>query len=104
MIKVDVQFNGYSAMYVQCGVWDLRPVVSLQVCLWLGKGANPIEKDAAVTTAQEYLRSHPGGRDVDTPIVLIKQGFEPPTFTGWFHAWDPQKWSVRNSWRTLTER
>ena len=69
----------------------------------MGKGANPVEKDAVVTTAQEYLRSHPGGRDVDTPIVLIRQGFEPPTFTGWFHAWDPQKWSVRVSLSTLTE-
>uniref|UniRef100_A0A8C5CGU5 Villin-1 n=1 Tax=Gadus morhua TaxID=8049 RepID=A0A8C5CGU5_GADMO len=67
-------------------IWDM-------VCLWMGRGANPVERDAAVTTAQEYLRSHPAGRDVDTPIVLIKQGFEPPTFTGWFHAWDPQMWS-----------
>jgi hypothetical protein len=78
-------------------IWTL--VVSLQVCLWMGRGANPVERDAAVTTAQEYLRSHPAGRDVDTPIVLIKQGFEPPTFTGWFHAWDPQMWSVSTSWR-----
>uniref|UniRef100_A0A8C5FRK4 Villin-1 n=1 Tax=Gadus morhua TaxID=8049 RepID=A0A8C5FRK4_GADMO len=73
-------------------IWDM-------VCLWMGRGANPVERDAAVTTAQEYLRSHPAGRDVDTPIVLIKQGFEPPTFTGWFHAWDPQMWSVSTSWR-----
>lgn len=60
----------------------------------MGKGANQIEKDNVVPTAQEYLKSHPGGRDVDTPIVMIKQGFEPPTFTGWFHAWDPHMWSV----------
>ena len=63
--------------------------------LWVGKGANAKEKEASITTAEEYLRSHPGGRDVDTPIVLVKQGFEPPTFTGWFHAWDTQKWQVR---------
>lgn len=43
---------------------------------------------------QEYLQTHPGGRDIETPILLVKQGFEPPTFTGWFHAWDAQKWSV----------
>lgn len=81
-----------------------RLVVSLQVFLWMGKGANQIEKEAVVPTAQEYLRSHPGSRDVDTPIVLIKQGLEPPTFTGWFHAWDPQNWSVRISKRTVTDR
>uniref|UniRef100_A0A8C2DUV6 Villin 1 n=1 Tax=Cyprinus carpio TaxID=7962 RepID=A0A8C2DUV6_CYPCA len=68
-------------------IWD-------QVYLWIGKGANDKEKNEAVVTAQEYLKSHPAGRDLDTPILVVKQGFEPPTFTGWFHAWDPQKWSV----------
>uniref|UniRef100_A0A8C7DFI5 Villin-1 n=1 Tax=Oncorhynchus kisutch TaxID=8019 RepID=A0A8C7DFI5_ONCKI len=68
-------------------IWDM-------VFLWLGKGANQIEKENVVPTAHEYLRTHPGGRNVDTPIVLVKQGFEPPTFTGWFHAWDPHMWSV----------
>jgi len=53
-----------------------------------------VERKEAVVTSQEYLRTHPGDRDPETPIVLIKQGFEPPTFTGWFIAWDPSKWSV----------
>ncbi|KAM3861807.1 villin-1 [Diretmus argenteus] len=75
-------------------IWDM-------VFLWMGKGANQVEKEAVVTTAQEYLRSHPSGRDVDTPIVLVKQGFEPPTFTGWFHAWDPQQWSGGKSYEEL---
>uniref|UniRef100_A0AAY4C338 Villin-1 n=1 Tax=Denticeps clupeoides TaxID=299321 RepID=A0AAY4C338_9TELE len=66
-------------------LWD-------QVFLWIGKGANEIEKKESVSTAQEYLRSHPAGRDQDTPVLVVKQGFEPPTFTGWFHAWDPHKW------------
>uniref|UniRef100_A0A8C2RAC0 HP domain-containing protein n=1 Tax=Capra hircus TaxID=9925 RepID=A0A8C2RAC0_CAPHI len=30
-----------------------------------------------------------------TPILIVKQGFEPPIFTGWFLAWDPHIWSVR---------
>ncbi|KAL4635626.1 villin-1-like [Arapaima gigas] len=75
-------------------IWD-------QVFLWIGKGANQTEKDAATTTAQEYLQTHPGGRDINTPIVLVKQGFEPPTFTGWFHAWDSQKWSDGKSYEQL---
>uniref|UniRef100_A0A673Z5T9 Villin-1 n=1 Tax=Salmo trutta TaxID=8032 RepID=A0A673Z5T9_SALTR len=75
-------------------IWDM-------VFLWMGKGANQIEKDNVVPTAQEYLKSHPGGRDVDTPIVMIKQGFEPPTFTGWFHAWDPHMWSGGKSYQEL---
>lgn len=44
--------------------------------------------------AQEYLRSDPSGRDLDTPIIVVKQGYEPPTFTGWFLAWDPLNWDV----------
>uniref|UniRef100_A0A3B3E1C3 Advillin n=1 Tax=Oryzias melastigma TaxID=30732 RepID=A0A3B3E1C3_ORYME len=64
-----------------------------QLFLWIGKEANETERKEAVATSQEYLRTHPGDRDLDTPIVMIKQGFEPPTFTGWFTAWDPFKWS-----------
>ena len=65
-----------------------------QVFLWIGAEANATEKKGALSTAQEYLVTHPSGRDPDTPILIIKQGFEPPTFTGWFLAWDPFKWSV----------
>uniref|UniRef100_A0A4W4FYP4 Gelsolin-like domain-containing protein n=1 Tax=Electrophorus electricus TaxID=8005 RepID=A0A4W4FYP4_ELEEL len=66
-----------------------------QVLLWIGNQANEVEHQESVVTCQEYLRTHPGSRDCDTPILLVKQGFEPPTFTGWFTAWDPTKWSVR---------
>ncbi|XP_032365171.1 advillin-like [Etheostoma spectabile] len=72
-----------------------------QVFLWIGKNANEVERKEAVATSQEYLRTHPGARDPDTPIVLIKQGFEPPTFTGWFTAWDPSKWSGGKSYEEL---
>lgn len=65
-----------------------------QVFFWVGKGANASEKEAAAVMAQEYLRSDPSGRDMDTPIIVVKQGCEPPTFTGWFVAWDPLCWSV----------
>uniref|UniRef100_A0A8C1CST5 Advillin n=1 Tax=Cyprinus carpio carpio TaxID=630221 RepID=A0A8C1CST5_CYPCA len=64
-----------------------------QVFLWIGIEANDVERKESVTTCQEYLRTHPGSRDPDTPIIMVKQGFEPPTFTGWFTAWDPTKWS-----------
>lgn len=65
-----------------------------QVFLWIGIEANDTEKKESIIMCQEYLRTHPGMRDPDTPILLLKQGFEPPTFTGWFLAWDPSKWSV----------
>lgn len=63
----------------------------------MGKEANEVERREAVATSREYLHTHPGDRDQDTPIILIKQGFEPPTFTGWFTAWDSTKWSVSPS-------
>lgn len=74
-----------------------------QVFLWVGAQANDTEKKESITTCQEYLRTHPGMRDPETPIVLIKQGFEPPTFTGWFLAWDPNKWSGGKTYEQLKE-
>ncbi|NWH76624.1 VILI protein, partial [Piaya cayana] len=72
-----------------------------QVFFWIGKGANEAEKEAAAVMVQEYLRSHPSGRDLDTPIIVVKQGYEPPTFTGWFLAWDPLIWADRKSYEEL---
>uniref|UniRef100_A0AAQ5YIR8 Gelsolin-like domain-containing protein n=1 Tax=Amphiprion ocellaris TaxID=80972 RepID=A0AAQ5YIR8_AMPOC len=60
-----------------------------EIFLWVGKLANQAETKEAWNSAQEYLRFHPAGRDPDTPIIFIKQGYEPLTFTGWFNAWDP---------------
>ncbi|MGH0153910.1 UNVERIFIED_CONTAM: hypothetical protein FKN15_061889 [Acipenser sinensis] len=42
----------------------------------------------------QYIKSDPANRDQRTSIVLIKQGFEPPTFTGWFLGWDYDYWTV----------
>ncbi|XP_024618938.1 villin-1 [Neophocaena asiaeorientalis asiaeorientalis] len=75
-------------------VWD-------QVFFWIGKNANEAEKKAAATTVQEYLKTHPSGRDPETLIIVVKQGHEPPTFTGWFLAWDPFKWSNTKSYEAL---
>nr|XP_004650098.2 advillin [Jaculus jaculus] len=74
-----------------------------QVFLWIGAEANVTEKERALVTAQEYLHTHPSGRDPNTPILIIKQGFEPPTFTGWFLAWDPHIWSAGKSYEQLKE-
>ncbi|XP_053150979.1 advillin [Hemicordylus capensis] len=74
-----------------------------QVFLWIGREANKVERKAALTVAQEYLQTHPSGRETDTPILIIKQGFEPPTFTGWFLAWDPFQWSEGKTYEQLKE-
>ncbi|XP_041669918.1 villin-1 isoform X2 [Cheilinus undulatus] len=64
-----------------------------EIFLWVGVSANQCETKEAWNSAHDYLRTHPAVRDLDTPIIFIKQGYEPLTFTGWFNAWDPLKWS-----------
>uniref|UniRef100_A0A8C4PUT5 Scinderin n=1 Tax=Equus asinus asinus TaxID=83772 RepID=A0A8C4PUT5_EQUAS len=59
-----------------------------QIFLWIGKDANEVEKTESLKSAKVYLETDPSGRDKRTPIVIVKQGHEPPTFTGWFLGWD----------------
>ena len=60
--------------------------------VWLGSESNDYERKQAPETAKDYLSSDPSQRDEDIPIVVIKQGTEPPNFTGNFAAWDPKLW------------
>ena len=62
--------------------------------IWLGRDSNRQEREAVLTTAKEYLLSDPSGREVDIPVILVKQGNEPPHFTGFFGAWDMELWPV----------
>ncbi|XP_042372592.1 gelsolin-like [Plectropomus leopardus] len=55
-----------------------------QVFVWIGNEAREEEKTEAAASAVRYLESDPAGRDPRTPTVTVKQGFEPPTFSGWF--------------------
>ncbi|KAE8596365.1 hypothetical protein XENTR_v10016072 [Xenopus tropicalis] len=63
-----------------------------QVFLWIGKDANEQEKKESLKSAKQYIETDPSGRDKGIPIVSVKQGHEPPNFTGWFMAWDSNKW------------
>ncbi|ERE76391.1 villin-like protein, partial [Cricetulus griseus] len=73
------------------------------VFLWLGEGAGERKKEA-VAWGHEYLRTHPAERSLDTPIILVKQGHEPATFTGWFVTWDPYKWTNNQTYEEVVER
>lgn len=72
-----------------------------QIFLWLGEAAGGWKE--AVAWGHEYLRTHPAGRSLDTPITLVKQGYEPATFTGWFASWDPYKWTNNQSYEEVVE-
>uniref|UniRef100_A0A6Q2X4P3 Macrophage-capping protein n=1 Tax=Esox lucius TaxID=8010 RepID=A0A6Q2X4P3_ESOLU len=64
-----------------------------QIFIWIGNEANDEEKTGAPKIAKDYVDSDPSGRK-GLPIVSIKQGAEPPTFTGWFQAWDHKMWET----------
>ena len=84
------------------------------IFVWIGNESNKKERDFSLTMAavcyflifvyiaylflfhyiQDYLKSDPRGRDQSLPIFVIKQGYEPPSFTGFFLAWDPKLWNV----------
>uniref|UniRef100_A0A8D3A0V6 Scinderin like b n=1 Tax=Scophthalmus maximus TaxID=52904 RepID=A0A8D3A0V6_SCOMX len=64
-----------------------------QIFLWVGNDANAVERNGAPKIAKDYVDSDPSGRR-GLPITTIKQGAEPPTFAGWFQAWDPKMWET----------
>lgn len=71
------------------------------VFVWIGDDARPEEKTMAKDTALEYIETDPTGRDKDTPVYVIKQGYEGPDFTGFFGVWDRDLWSGGKSYDQL---
>lgn len=53
--------------------------------------------------AARYIETDPANRDRRTPVVRIKQGYEPPTFTGWFLGWDNEYWTSDPLERAMAE-
>uniref|UniRef100_A0A8D0HU07 Gelsolin n=1 Tax=Sphenodon punctatus TaxID=8508 RepID=A0A8D0HU07_SPHPU len=74
-----------------------------QVFVWIGKDAHEEEKSESLTSAKRYIETDPASRDRRTPITIIKQGFEPPSFTGWFLGWEDDYWTVDPLDRAMAE-
>jgi len=74
------------------------------VFLWMGNSCNRTERVDSQKLALDYLRTDPSGRSPDTPILVIKQGFEPPNFTGFFGVWDNDLWNNNMSYADISER
>jgi len=72
--------------------------------IWLGVNCNRIERVNSQAVAFEYLRTDPSGRSDSTPVVLVKQGYEPPTFTGFFGAWDNDLWNNNMTYADICDR
>jgi len=71
------------------------------IFLWIGNNSNKEERDMIVKMAMEYLRTDPSNRDDNTAIVMVKQGYEPPTFTGFFGVWDTSLWNENKSFEQV---
>ena len=70
-----------------------------EVFVWVGKGANFIEKKESLNVALEYIESEESVRTPEnTSILQVKQGYEPFNFTGYFMGWDSEKWSEGKSY------
>ncbi|XP_031810078.1 gelsolin isoform X3 [Sarcophilus harrisii] len=74
-----------------------------QVYVWVGKDSQEEEKTEALTSAKRYIETDPANRDRRTPITIVKQGFEPPSFMGWFLGWDNSYWDVDPLDRAMAE-
>merc|ERR1711962_1329172 len=62
------------------------------VFIWFGSLSTRQEQQESVRIAREYLESCPNDRDVDTPVIKIRMGLEPPNFTGFFGSWGEARW------------
>ncbi|XP_067137397.1 villin-1-like [Centruroides vittatus] len=71
------------------------------VFIWLGHCIKTEERRLAVLIAEEYLSTDPTGRDCATPITVVKQGYEPPNFTGFFPIWDDKFWKKKKTYEQI---
>ncbi|XP_044520197.1 gelsolin isoform X1 [Gracilinanus agilis] len=73
-----------------------------QVYVWVGKDSLEEEKTEALTSAKRYIDTDPANRR-GTPITMVRQGSEPPSFMGWFLGWDNSYWDVDPLDRAMAE-
>lgn len=64
------------------------------IYIWLGSMVDAAQKQAAWIVALHLISIHPIPRNITVPIAVVKQGYEPITFTGFFDKWDPKLFEV----------
>ncbi|KAL7643355.1 UNVERIFIED_CONTAM: hypothetical protein RMT77_006647 [Armadillidium vulgare] len=72
--------------------------------VWLGRNSNRQEQREAENLVFDYLKTDPAGRSDGTTILKIKQGFEPPNFTGFFGAWNNNLWNENETYGDISKR
>lgn len=64
------------------------------IFIWMGSNSSRQERDDSERVAFDYLKSDPSQRGFDLPLYKIRQGLEPPNFTGFFTV---PPWDYKNS-------
>jgi hypothetical protein len=64
------------------------------IYVWLGNLVDAEQKQAAWVMALHLISIHPIPRNITVPIAIIKQSYEPITFSGFFDKWDPKLFEV----------
>ncbi|XP_022911438.2 advillin isoform X2 [Onthophagus taurus] len=63
------------------------------IFIWIGALSTTYNRKNSLEMALEYLRNDPAGRDMNIPIIEVKQGNEPPNFIGFFPNWNTTWWA-----------
>lgn len=64
-----------------------------EVYVWVGRGSDDQEKEKAFAMAENYIKTDPTERSLDTTVIVrVNQGEEPASFTSIFPAWNPDLW------------
>ncbi|XP_029846708.2 advillin [Ixodes scapularis] len=71
------------------------------IFLWIGKDAGKELAKLANHAAEDYLQDDPSCRDLGTPVIWVKQGLEPPNFTGFFTSWDNEFWKTLPTYESI---
>jgi len=74
------------------------------IYVWIGAGANRVEKEAAEETAKKYLETDKIARHKKAEIEILHQGKETPGFKKLFREWDDKLWAKKEkNYKNLRE-
>ncbi|XP_070500915.1 villin-like protein quail [Chironomus tepperi] len=60
------------------------------IYIWLGSLSDVEQRNAVWIMGLHLISIHPIPRSLKVPVCIIKQGYEPISFTGFFDKWDPK--------------
>lgn len=64
------------------------------IYVWLGKSVDSEQRQAAWIMALHFISTHCIPRSLKTPICVIKQGYEPISFIGFFNDWNQKQFEA----------